>query len=256
MESGRRRKKERRNSMGEKEAGTEGGDRVDEEGAEEPTKRMETPSKARRQKEANSNMGGKGCETWIPVFGAARAMDYMALANLAVTSHEMKRICEDEILTRKECELGHIGNPFFFQTRVEMAHQKIKYPQDIGEYGSIRSGIWYDNLTGLDFGPRPADMTEFMDGAQYTVADNDRVALSRTIIATRCLNCGYLYVMSVSGGKMRAMRHRMMHAVHRNFHHGDENIRPNAKTARANKREAVIRKYEAIMERIAAHPQE
>ena len=139
---------------------------------------------------------------------------------------------------------------------MEKAHQKIRYPQDVGEYGSIRSGIWYDNLIGFDFGSRPADTTEFIDGAQYTEADNDRVALSRTIFTTQCLNCGYLYAMSTTGGKVRAMRHKMMRAVHQNFHRDDGNVRPNARTTRANRREAMIRKYEAIMERIAAHPQE
>ena len=256
MESGQRRKKERRNGVGGEETRTEGGGRMDGEGTEEPTKEMETPSKARRQKEDNSNMGGKGCEAWIPVFGAASAMDYVALANLAVTSHEMKKVCEDEILMRKECELGHAENPSFFQTRVEKAHQKIRYPEGIGEYGTIRSGIWYDNLIGFDFGSRPADTTEFIEGAQYTAADNDRVALSRTITATRCLKCGYLYAMSVTGGKVRAMKHKMMRAVQQNFHHDDGNVRQTARMTRANRREAVLRKYEAIMEGIAAHPQE
>ena len=227
---------------------------MDEERTEEPTNGMETPSKARRQKEANSNMGEKGCEAWVPIFGAARAMDYVTIANLAVTSHEVRKVCEDEILMRRECELGHVQNPSFFQTRVEKAHQKIKYPYAAGEYGSIRSGIWYDDLCGFDFGPRPADMTEFIDGAQYTAADNNQVAVSRVITATRCLNCGYLYAMSVTGGKVRAMRHKMMRAVHQNFHHDDGNIRQTARMTRANRREAILRKYEAIMERIAAHP--
>ena len=48
--------------MGGKEARTEGGGHMEEEGTEEPTKRMETPSKARRWKEDNIDMGGKGRE--------------------------------------------------------------------------------------------------------------------------------------------------------------------------------------------------
>ena len=180
----------------------------------------------------------------------------MAIANLAVTSREMKRVCEDEILMRKECESGHIGNPSFFQTGVEKAHQKIKYPYAAGQYGSIRKGIWFDDLIGFDFGPRPADMAEFIDGARYTEADNDKVALSRTIITTRCLNCGYLYAMSATGGKIRAMRHRMINIAHRDFYRDDKDIRPNVKTARADRREVIVGKYEAIMEKIATHPQE
>ena len=183
-------------------------------------------------------------------------MDYMAVANLAVTSREMKRVCKDEILTRRECESEHIGNTSFFQTRVEKAHQKIKYPYTAGEYGSIRKGVWFDDLIGFDFGPRPADMTEFMDGAQYTEADNDKVALSRTIITTRCLNCGFLYAMSATGGKVRAMRHGMMNIAHRDFHRDDKDLRSNGKTTRAARRETTVRNYEAIMEKIATHPQE
>ena len=123
-------KKERRSDVGGKETGEERGGHVDEEEHEKPTEGMETPSKARRRKEDNSNMGGKGREAWIPVFemGAARAMDFVALANLAVTSCEMKRVCKDEILMRKECETGHVENPSMWRTRVEQAHQRIKYP--------------------------------------------------------------------------------------------------------------------------------
>ena len=131
MESGQRRKKKRRNGVGGEETRTEGGGRMDGERTEEPTKGMEAPSKARRQKEDNSNMGGKGCEAWIPVFGAASAMDYVALANLAVTSHEMKKVCEDEILMRKECELGHVQNPSFSKQgwRRPIRRLNIRMPQ-------------------------------------------------------------------------------------------------------------------------------
>ena len=95
-----------------------------------------------------------------------------------------------------------------------------------------------------------------MDGAQYTEADNDKVALSRTIITTRCLNCGFLYAMSATGGKVRAMRHGMINIAHRDFHRGDKDLRSNVKTTRAARREAIVRNYEAIMEKIATHPQE
>ena len=257
MESGRRRTEEmggEETRMGGEETRMGGEDCMEKEGTEEPTKRME--NKARRQGENNPSMGGKGSEPWIPIFGAAKAMDYTTIANLAVTNREIRKVCEDEILTRKNCEFEHIGNPSFFQTGVEKAHQKIKYPYAAGEYGSIRKGVWYDDLLGFDFGPRPAFMKEFIDGAEYTEADNDKVALSRTIFTTQCLNCGCLYAMSTTGGKVRAMRHKMMRAVHRNFHHDDGNDRPNARTTRANRKEAMIRKYEAIMEGIAAHPQE
>ena len=110
-------------------------------------------------------------------------------------------------------ETKHAEDASTWQTRVEQAHQRIKYPETAGMYGGIRSGIWYDDLCGFSFGPRPADTTEFLDEARYTEADNDKIALSRTITATRCTNCGYLYAMSVTGGKLRAMRHRMMDAV-------------------------------------------
>ena len=266
MEEGLWRRETRRNDVGGKEAGTSGGDCMEKKRTEEPTKRMETPNKApRRWKEDDAGMdagvwssqsNGIHSEAWIPIFGAAKAMDYMAIANLAVTSREMERVCKDEILMRKECESEHIGNASFFQTRVEKAHQKIRYPYAVGEYGSIRKGGWFDDLIGFDFGPRPADMTEYIDGAQYTEAHNGKVALSRTIITTRCLNCGYLYAMSATGGKVHAMRHGMMDIACRNFHRDGKDLRPNGRTARAARREAIVRDYEAIMERIATHPQE
>ena len=147
MGEGLRRRKARRDDVGGEETGTDGRDCMEKKRTEEPTKGMETPNKARRQKEDNAGMGtdiwnsqsnGLHSEAWIPIFGAAKAMDYMAIANLAVTSREIKRVCEDEILMRKECESEHIGNTSFFQTRVEKAHQKIRYPYAVGEYRSIR----------------------------------------------------------------------------------------------------------------------
>ena len=98
MESGQRRKKERRDEMGGEETRMGGEDCMEREGTEEPTKRME--NKARRQGENNPSMGGKGSEPWIPIFGAAKAMDYTTIANLAVTNREIRKVCEDEILAR------------------------------------------------------------------------------------------------------------------------------------------------------------
>ena len=100
---------------------------MEEERMEEPTSGMETPSKARRQKEANSSMGEKGCKAWIPIFGAARAMDYVTIANLAVTNHGMKKVCEDEIVMRKECELGHTKNPSFFMPDQDFDKKSILF---------------------------------------------------------------------------------------------------------------------------------
>ena len=89
---------------GEKE-GEKRGDDMGGKRSKEPKERMETPSKAQYRdanaSKADSNMGGKRQKNWTPVFemGATGTMDFVALTNLAVTSREMRKVCEEEIST-------------------------------------------------------------------------------------------------------------------------------------------------------------
>ena len=222
---------------GRKEDGVEGEDSKERNG-------METPAKA------DSDMGGKtklratvateAGEDWTPILelGTTGHMDFLALTSASLTSTQWFEICGKEKWERRECETKHAEEASLWHIRVEQAHQMIRFPQTANMYAGIKTGAWYSDLCGFSFGPRPLGIAEFSSEVQYTEEDNDRIALSRTITATRCTNCGYLYAMAVTGGKLRAMRHKTM-------------TKGRAKMTRTKKREEVLKKYERVMERIA-----
>ena len=116
----------------------------------------------------------------------ARHLDFQTLVSVSLSCRFWLTACEREISKRHDCNWDHEEIMPLWSTKIEQAYQIIKCPQFANEYGSIKTGRWASDLCGFKFGPRPSEFEEFSEEKQYDGNDDGKIALSRTIIASRC----------------------------------------------------------------------
>ena len=123
-----------------------------------------------------------------------RHMDFNALIHTLSTSSMLYALCMEEISKRYDCNRDHAELAPLWTTGIEQAYQVLDYPELAARYGIP----W---PTGLRFGPKPAQFEEYSKETQYEDGYNG-VAVSRTILTLRCVECGVIFCMLITGGKI------------------------------------------------------
>ena len=140
---------------------------------------METP--------ADKTECGMGGETeargdWMPILAlgqTTKCLDFLALTSASLSCSLWHEACEEERQERRECESSHMKKVFLWSVKIEPAHQVIRYPQTANTYGrNIRTGVWFSDLCGVKFGPRPLGI------AKSSLMRNSIV--KKTMAGSRC----------------------------------------------------------------------